>query len=168
MLNQLVAQWSISSSKIDLFLPSSFFKFPLTHRLCASPLQTSSTRMAQPTLPDAWTRLVLPDASPGASFPADENRWSGPCHAHAVESHWKWLVCESYSCVTVSSQGPKLHLFQACRFREEEKSQEKTRGSDYSKLPTKGRVIGGLQVEIRQLLKFYWKRLQAPVPRCLG
>lgn len=39
--------------------------------------------------------------------------------------------------------------------KKKKKSQEKTRGSDYSKLPTKGRVIGGLQVEIRQLLKFY-------------
>ena len=73
-----------------------------------------------------------------------------------MESHWKWLVSESYSCVTVCLQGPKLHLFQACRFKEEKKSQEKTRGSYYSKLPA-NTVIGSLQVEIRQLLKFHWK-----------
>ena len=46
-------------------------------------------------------------------------------------------MSESYSCVTVCLQGPKLHLFQACRFREEKKSQEKTRDSYYSKLPAK-------------------------------
>lgn len=76
----------------------------------------------------------------------------------------KWLVCESYSCVTVCSQGPKLHCFQACRFRrKKKKSQKKTRLRLFQ-LPTKGRVIGVPQVEIRQLLKFYW-RLQGTCPQ---
>lgn len=109
VLNQLVFRWPISSRKKkkngDLFLSQQSHEFFLL-----SDFVLYFFRSALPGRHSAgdWYMNKSSQACPKSLFPRRQNRWSGSCHAQALEVTGGWVMWLGH-CVCL--QGPKLHLY---------------------------------------------------------